>query len=226
MVCMFVRHATLDDLDALTSVEAACFPPREAADSERLATRIEKFPEHFWLLINPDVDPSQGSFPAQLEDGMLVSFINGMTTDTANFEDAMFSDAAIHNEDGCWQMILGVDTAPLYQHHGFAGYLMRRVILDCAINHRAGIVLTCKEKLVSFYESFGFVDEGVCPSSHGGVSWHQMRLVFDSSLIKAEDALRFVNAHQTTAETIRLAMEETTHYMDNESTTGQFPAIS
>ena len=41
-----------------------------------------------------------------------------------------------------------------------------------------GVVLTCKEKLVPYYAKFGFVDEGVSQSAHGGVVWHQMRRTF------------------------------------------------
>ena len=39
-----------------------------------------------------------------------------------------------------------------------------------------GVVLTCKENMIPFYEQFGFVDEGVSESEHGGVVWHQMRI--------------------------------------------------
>ena len=45
--------------------------------------------------------------------------------------------------------------------------------------HRAqGLVLTCKEKLLHYYAKFGFVNEGVSGSTHGGVVWYQMRLRF------------------------------------------------
>ncbi|MEE1295311.1 MAG: GNAT family N-acetyltransferase [Bifidobacterium sp.] len=223
---MFVRHATLDDLEALASVEGACFPPKEAADIERLAMRVESFPQHFWLLVNPEHDAATSCFPAELEDGMLVSFINGMTTDDPDLEDAMFQDAQMHDESGSWQMILGVDTAPLYQHRGCAAYLMRRVILDCALNHRRGIVLTCKAKLVEFYEHFGFVDEGVSDSSHGGATWHQMRLVLDPDSLDAADAARFAHARGIVDESIRQAMEETTTYMNHDDVaTAQFPVL-
>ena len=39
-------------------------------------------------------------------------------------------------------------------------------------------VLTCKEALVHYYAKFGFVNEGVSGSTHGGVVWYQMRLKF------------------------------------------------
>ena len=43
---------------------------------------------------------------------------------------------------------------------------------------RKGLVLTCKEKLIPYYSSFGFQDEGISSSEHGNVVWHQMRLRF------------------------------------------------
>ena len=43
---------------------------------------------------------------------------------------------------------------------------------------RRGLVLTCKERLVHFYAKIGFVDEGISESTHGGVVWHKMRLMF------------------------------------------------
>ena len=39
-------------------------------------------------------------------------------------------------------------------------------------------MLTCKERLLPFYSGFGFVNEGVSGSVHGGVVWYQMRLTF------------------------------------------------
>lgn len=59
-----------------------------------------------------------------------------------------------------------------------ASRLMRSVIEDARGAGRDGLVLTCKEPLIGFYERFGYRDKGVCGSRHGGVAWHQMRLDF------------------------------------------------
>ena len=56
--------------------------------------------------------------------------------------------------------------------------LLRRVISDCRERGVKGIVLTCHERLLPFYARFGFKDEGMSTSEHGGSSWHQMRLLF------------------------------------------------
>lgn len=50
---------------------------------------------------------------------------------------------------------------------------------DAKLQGRKGMVLTCKEHLISYYEKFGFKDEGISSSEHGNVVWHQMRLRFE-----------------------------------------------
>ena len=92
--------------------------------------------------------------------------------------DEMYENASMHNEKGAWQMIFGVNTIPSYRQHGYAGELIRRAIFDAKAQHRKGLVLTCKDKLIHYYASFGFVDEGISESVHGNVVWHQMRLTF------------------------------------------------
>ncbi|MBR1815228.1 MAG: GNAT family N-acetyltransferase [Lachnospiraceae bacterium] len=56
--------------------------------------------------------------------------------------------------------------------------LLSQVIADVKEDGRRGLVLTCKDNLVGFYERFGFKNEGVSGSTHGGVVWYQMKLVF------------------------------------------------
>ena len=93
----------------------------------------------------------------------------------------MYEKAEMHNEKGAWQMIFGVNTLPAYRRNGYAGELIRRAIHDAKQQGRKGLVLTCKEKLVSYYAKFGFLDEGVSEkSTHGNAEWHQMRLAFNN----------------------------------------------
>ena len=160
---MHIRTATMDDLDAVTAVEAACFPAAEAATRDEFAARLAVYPNHFWLLE---------------EDGRLVSFINGLVSDEPTIRDEMFADAAFHNEHGAWQMVFGVNTLPEYRRRGLAGEVMRRVIADARSQGRKGCVLTCKDRLVHYYETFGYRSEGVSASTHGGAVWYDMRLTF------------------------------------------------
>lgn len=55
---------------------------------------------------------------------------------------------------------------------------MRRMIADAKAQGRQGVVLTCKQELLDFYRRFGFENEGVSASQHGGAVWYDMRLRF------------------------------------------------
>ena len=154
----------MEDLDAIEAVEAACFPPAEAATAAEITDRLAYYADHFWLL--------------EEDDGTLVSFVDGMTTDEPTLRDEMYENAALHDEDGTWQMIFGVNTLPEYRRQGVAAALLERAISDARTQGRKGLVLTCKDKLVHYYAKFGFVSEGVSGSTHGGVVWYQMRLTF------------------------------------------------
>ncbi|XCP86750.1 GNAT family N-acetyltransferase [Roseburia hominis] len=160
---MEIRNATMEDLESITAVEAECFPALEAAKEEDFRGRLEVYPDHFWLLLDGE---------------KLVGFVNGMVTDLPDLTDEMYENAAMHDENGKWQMIFGVDTIPEYRNQGCARRLLSRAIEDARVQGREGLVLTCKEKLIHYYAKFGFVNEGISESVHGNVTWYQMRLKF------------------------------------------------
>ena len=88
---MLIRHATMEDLDAIEAVEAACFPPAEAASNESLTARVAAYPDHFWLLVNTDDDDTP--FPSRVEDGTLVGFVDGMATNEPNLASSYMASA-------------------------------------------------------------------------------------------------------------------------------------
>lgn len=161
---MEIRHATKHDISAISEVEAKCFPPSEAASEKAFTGRIENYGNHFWLMYEND---------------KLIAFVDGFVTDESDLTDEMFADATMHNENGAWQMIFGVNTLPEYRNNGYASELLRRAVDEAKEQGRKGVVLTCKDKLLPFYARFGFVDEGVTDkSTHGNAVWHQMRIIF------------------------------------------------
>ena len=158
---MLIRTATIEDLDAVTAVETECFPPAEAATRADFEHRLSHYASHFWLMFN---------------ENKLIAFVDGMVTDEADLTDEMYERAELHNENGAWQMIFGVNTIPECRKKGYAGQLIRCAIEQAKKEGRKGLVLTCKDKLLHYYENFGFVNEGVSKSVHGNVVWYQMRL--------------------------------------------------
>ena len=150
---MKITYAKEKDIAAIAAVEAACFPPAEAATEQEFVERIKYYGNYFWLLYDAD---------------KLIAFVDGFVTDEPDLTDEMYENACMHNENGAWQMIFGVNTLPEYRKRGYAGE-----------QDRKGLVLTCKDRLLAYYAKFGFVDEGVSEkSTHGNVQWHQMRLTF------------------------------------------------
>ena len=162
---MFIRKAKMEDLDQITALEAVCFLPTEAADRERLRGRVENFPECLWV---------------GFDDYMrLICFVGGPVTKEADLTDDMYGDPSYHDPQGDWQMIFTVCTAPDEQGKGYASIVMQRMIRENKALGRKGIVLTCKKEKIHFYEKFGFMNEGISESVHGGAVWYQMRLTFD-----------------------------------------------
>ena len=160
-----IRTAALADRDSIAAVEAECFPPAEAATAEQFSDRLKHYADHFLLMF---------------EDDRLVAFVDGFVTNERDLTDEMYENAALHDEKGKWQMLFGVNTLPAYRRKGCAGELIGRFITIAREQGRMGVVLTCKDRLIRYYEKFGFVNEGLtAKSSHGGAEWDQMRLTFE-----------------------------------------------
>lgn len=160
---MRIRTATMSDLSAIMEVEAVCFPPEEAATEKKFEDRLRVYPEHFWVLE---------------ENGEIIGFINGMVTNEQTIRDEMFENASLHEKEGAWQAIFGVNTVPKYRKHGYASKIMEQVIKDAKKQGRKGCILTCKEELLHYYKKFGYKNEGISKSILAGEVWYDMRLEF------------------------------------------------
>ena len=160
-----IRFATEDDWAAIAEAEAMCFPESERAESATIKERLAKFADCFLLLFCG---------------GRLAAYIDGAVTKEKDLTDDMFEDAALHDENGGWQMIFGLGVLPPFRGKGYAARLLKEFERLAAGEGRLGLVLTCKPYLVAFYAKYGYADEGVCASSHGGAVWHQMRLTLSA----------------------------------------------
>ena len=92
---MTIRTATMNDLNAITAVEAECFPAAEAASREEFSKRLTYYNDHFWLMFDED---------------KLIAFVDGFVTDEETLTDEMFHDASLHNPNGEWQTYSGAVT--------------------------------------------------------------------------------------------------------------------
>lgn len=154
-----IRLAQIKDLECIVAIEAQCFSKEEAAERESIKSRLSQFPQHFFVL--------------ELEE-TIIGFINGMVHDSKYITDEMYSHVELHKETGAWQTIFGLDICKKHRKKGYATLLMNAFIEQAKREKRKGCTLTCKQHLISFYEGFGYVCQGVSDSKHGGVIWYNM----------------------------------------------------
>ena len=161
-----IREATVLELEEIIKIEKECFPPAEAAKEEDIRKRFNAFKENFIVAI---------------KDGKVVGFINGCTTDTPELPDELYHDTSLHKPEGEYQTVFGLDVLPQYRKKGIAGKLLNYLIKVSIDRGKKGIVLTCKDYLVPYYEKFGFEHRGVSNSSHGGAKWNDMVLLIEEN---------------------------------------------
>ena len=160
---MSIRNAEPQDVEEIIRIEAVCFPPAEAAQPDDVRARYAAFPENFFVFE---------------QDGRIAGFINGCTTDAPELPDALYHDASLHRPDGAYQTVFGLDVLPEYRKNGIGGQLIRHYVAVARARGKKGVVLTCKDHMIRFYERAGFTCKGVSASSHGGAKWNDMLIEF------------------------------------------------
>lgn len=160
---MLIRLAQVEDLDAIIEIEAICFPVEEAASKEAITERFNVFMDNFVVAE---------------ENGQVVGFINGCCYHELSLPDELYHDSSLHDKSGAYQTVFGLDVLPAYRKNGVARQLVEFFIALAKQRGKHGIVLTCKDHLVHYYERFGFVHQGVSDSTHGGAKWNDMHLIF------------------------------------------------
>lgn len=158
-----IREVTIKDLDEVTKVEEKCFPKAEAATKKSLEDRINTFKESFFI--------------AEL-DNEVIGFINGAVINETVISDELYENSHLHVKDGDYQTIFGLDVIPRYRNKGIAAKLMNHMIDKAKKDYRKGVILTCKDRLIDYYEKFGYINKGVSNSIHGGAKWYDMILEF------------------------------------------------
>ena len=160
---LVIRPALADDVTKVAYIEEKCFPKSEAASLKSFLERFMAFPECFLV--------------AEIDD-KVVGHINGCVTSYDKLIDALYHNSSLHEPEGPWQTVFGIAVLPEYQHQGIARALMEHFKENAKKRGKQGILLTCKDEKIGFYESLGFIYDGVSASSHGGARWNDMILKF------------------------------------------------
>ena len=140
-----LRQAIAEDIERIAEIESICFPEAEAASLKSFKDRFTVFPECFFLL---EID------------GEIVGHINGCIHERPELPDELYSDASLHCPEGKYQTVFGLAIAPEHQRKGYASLLTNYFIEVSKNRGHHGIVLTCKEHLVGFYQQHGFIFQG------------------------------------------------------------------
>ena len=160
---VLIRNAKKEEAALLAQIEAECFPAAEAAGKQDIEARMDVFEDCFFVAET---------------NGKIVGFINGAVAKEASLPDQMYHAASLHDPNGAYQTVFGLDVLPAYRRNGIAGRLLERMIHHARECQRKGVVLTCKDHLVHYYAGFGFKHCGVADSTHGGAKWNEMKLLF------------------------------------------------
>lgn len=162
---MEIKFANKEDLKKLAEIEKICFPDQEAASLQQFEERFGAFAQNFLIVT---------------VDEKIVGFINGATISNNTISDEMYEHVYLHQDYFPYQSVFGLAVLPEFRHKGIAHNLMNAFINLAKARQKKGMVLTCKEELISFYQQFGYVCLGQSQSQHGGALWYDMFLLFEN----------------------------------------------
>jgi ribosomal protein S18 acetylase RimI-like enzyme len=157
-----IRKVQLEDLDGIAKIEAICFPEAEAAPRESFKKRITAFPDYFLVAETAE---------------NIIGFINGCVTNSPVIYDELYHNTQHHIPDGKNLTVFGLDVMPKYRRQGVAAQLMQNFIQTAKDTGRKSVILTCKDRLIHYYESFGYINKGISKSTHGNAQWFDMTLI-------------------------------------------------
>lgn len=154
-----ITQAVFSDLDELAALEALGFPSDEAASKEAFAYRIKNFSE--WFLT------------ARYE-GKIIGLINGILSDKKLITDDVYLPNSELESNGKNLLLFGLVVQPDYRRKGIAEKLMKTILEKAKNNGIKYAALTCRDKLIPYYEKFGFKNIGISESVIGNVIWNDM----------------------------------------------------
>ncbi|MFJ4141170.1 GNAT family N-acetyltransferase [Pseudomonas sp. NPDC089734] len=153
------RHAVPEDAARCYQIEISAYEGDEAATQEKIATRIEQYPQGFLLLE---------------DEGEIVGFINCGCAFDVVMSDEAFKELVGHSSDAPNVVIMSVVIDTSRQGKGYSTLLMREFVQRMKALDKKTIHLMCKERHVPLYERMGYRYVQPSPSDHGGMAWHEM----------------------------------------------------
>ncbi|HAF5791830.1 TPA: GNAT family N-acetyltransferase [Salmonella enterica] len=161
MSTLVFRQVTAADVDRCYDIEITSYEGDEAATREKIATRINLYPEGFLCMeLNGDI----------------IGFINAGCAWEVVMSDEKFKELAGHDPDAPNAVIMSVVVHPDFQGKGYSSLLMREFVARMKALGKKTIHLMCKVCHVNLYAHFGYQYIKPSESEHGGMVWHEMMM--------------------------------------------------
>ena len=156
---MLIRNVKESDWQAIHQIEAANFSKEEAISKEAIQERIKCIPDTFLVTeINDDI----------------VGYIEGPIVQDPVLTDNLFHKVEKNPIKGGYLAITSLSIKATYQKQGIGTALLAALKDLVLFQERQGILLTCHDYLIAYYEMNGFTYQGPSESKHGGGLWHDM----------------------------------------------------
>ncbi|SIT39081.1 GCN5-related N-acetyltransferase [Paraburkholderia piptadeniae] len=153
------RQARPIDVDRCYEIEISAYEGDEAATREKIATRIEQYPEGFLVMER---------------DGCVIAFINSGCAYDVVMSDEAFKELIGHDAQAHNVVIMSVVVDPAEQGNGYSSVLMQTFIDKMRAMGKSTIHLMCKDRHVELYKKFGYQYVKPSDSDHGGMTWNEM----------------------------------------------------
>ncbi|EJI0521568.1 GNAT family N-acetyltransferase [Escherichia coli] len=155
------RQATPADIGRCYQIEITSYEGDEAATPEKIATRINRYPEGFLCM---EID------------GEIIGFINAGCAWDVVMSDEEFKELVGHDPTAPNVVVMSVVIHPDFQGKGYSSLLMNKFISQMKAMDKKTIHLMCKERHINLYAHFGYQYIKPSESSHGGMTWHEMMM--------------------------------------------------
>ncbi|KHD45786.1 GNAT family N-acetyltransferase [Streptococcus hongkongensis] len=156
---MIIRNVRPSDWQRVSQIESSNFSKEEAMTEDAIKQRCQRITDTFLV--------------AELDD-QIVGYIEGPVVKQPILEDHLFHDVKENPLTGGYIAITSLSIEKMHQQEGI-GIALLAALKDVAISQeRSGIILTCHEELIAYYEMNGFSNLGLSDSTHGGSVWYLM----------------------------------------------------
>ncbi|AZY49850.1 GNAT family N-acetyltransferase [Bordetella avium] len=156
------RQARPEDADRCYEIEIAAYEGDEAATREKIALRIDQYPQGFLIMERA---------------GRIMGFINSGCAHDVVMSDEAFKQLLGHDPEAVNVVVMSVVLDPAEQGRGYSTRLMATFVQRMRDQGKATIHLMCKAHHIELYRRFGYQYVKPSESDHGGMAWHEMLMV-------------------------------------------------